>query len=93
MRTMLLSVAALISAACMNKASPHAADRVPTAAAAQAAPAAPAAKADRQAEEPMKVEANVKKTSRLVKVAKTTQQKATQQKVPVTEGLRKDGPG
>jgi hypothetical protein len=96
MRKMLLAVATLLVAACANRTSSPAADQaVPTAAAAQAVPAVPAArpKAEQKAGESMKVAANSKKTTKIVNVAKTTQQKVTQQKSPVTENVRKDGPG
>jgi hypothetical protein len=96
MRKTLVAVAALIGTACVNKAGSPAADRpVPIAAATQAAPAKPAETphVEQKAHPSMRVEANTKKTSTKVKVAKTARQESTQQKSPVSEGIRKEGPG
>ena len=96
MRKALVSVIALLATACGNKPSSPAANHpVATAAATEAAaPATPsAAPAVEQTTTPPAKAANTKRTVRNVRVAKTVRQETTPQKLPASEGVRRDGPG
>jgi hypothetical protein len=100
MRKMLLSVVVLLGAACANKTNaPAPGQAVATEAAPQAViQAAPAAtaeppKGEQKPDEAMRPVAKPRKARRTVNVARTTQQKPAQPKLPVTENMRKDGPG
>jgi hypothetical protein len=97
MRKALVSVIALLATACGNKPSSPAANHpVATAAATEAAaPATPSAApaVEQTTTPPAKAAANTKKTVRNVHVAKTAPRETTPQKLPVSEGVRRDGPG
>jgi hypothetical protein len=101
MPKLLLAVATISIAACVSKTgSPAEEHSVAIPAAAQAAPAAPTEppRAAQKDHESIQAATNTKKAKMMVNVAKTTQQKSApqetiQQKFPVTERVRKDGPG
>jgi len=97
MRKVLVSVIALLGTACGSKPSSPAANHpVSTAAETEAAaPAAPSAAppVEQKTAQPAKAAANTKKTVRNVHVAKTAPRETTPQKLPVSEGVRRDGPG
>jgi hypothetical protein len=95
MRKALVSVIALLATACGNKpGSPAANHPVSTAAATEAAaPATPSAEPPVEHKTTPPAAATTKRTVRNVHVAKTAPHETTPQKLPVSEGVRRDGPG